>query len=71
MVEQIFFSPQVKRSVIISNKCGIYEVPNELGVRILGNWEISGKSQLCPSAQSSSLNQNFVKTSKKQLKNRN
>ena len=27
---QIFFSPQVKRSVIISNKHGIYELPHEL-----------------------------------------
>ena len=27
---QIFFSSQVKRSVIISNKHGIYELPNEL-----------------------------------------
>ena len=26
----IFFSPQVKRSVIISNKHGIYELPHEL-----------------------------------------
>ena len=28
--EQIFFSPQVKRSVIISNKHGIFELPHEL-----------------------------------------
>ena len=28
--EQIFFSPQVKRSVIISNKHNIYELPHEL-----------------------------------------
>ena len=27
--EQIFFSPQVKRSVVISNKHGIYELPFE------------------------------------------
>ena len=27
---QILFSPQVKRSVIISNKHGIYELPHEL-----------------------------------------
>ena len=27
---QIFFSPQVKRSVIISNKRDIYELPHEL-----------------------------------------
>ena len=30
MIEQIFPSSQVKRSVIISNKYGIYELPNEL-----------------------------------------
>ena len=38
---QIFFSLQVKRSVIISNKHGIYELhhelPNDLRLRILGN----------------------------------
>ena len=30
MVEQVFPSPQVKRSVNISNKYGIYELPHEL-----------------------------------------
>ena len=30
MDEQIFFLPQVKRSVIISNKHDIYELPHEL-----------------------------------------
>ena len=67
MVEQIFLSPQVKRSLIISNKYGIYELPhklsNDLRLRILGNLEISGKSQnfleLQPSAQSSSQNENL------------
>ena len=34
---QIFFSPQVKRSMIISNKYGIYELPNDLRLSILGN----------------------------------
>ena len=36
---QIFFSPQVKRSVIISNKHGIYALPHKLphDLRILGN----------------------------------
>ena len=38
---QIFLSPQVKRRVIISKKCGIYELPQELPkdlrLRILGN----------------------------------
>ena len=28
--KQIFFSPQVKRSVIVSNKYNIYELPHEL-----------------------------------------
>ena len=33
---QIFFSPQVKRWVIITNKQGIYQLPHELpnGVRL-------------------------------------
>ena len=28
--DHIFFSPQVKQTVIISNKHGAYELPNEL-----------------------------------------
>ena len=39
--EPVSFSPQKKRSVIISNKHGIYELPHELPnhlrLRILGN----------------------------------
>ena len=39
--EQIFFSQQVKRSMIISNKHGVYELPHELPkdlrLRILEN----------------------------------
>ena len=42
MIEQIFLSPQAKRSVIISNKPAIYEMPHELPnhvkVKILGNY---------------------------------
>ena len=38
---QIFLSPQVKPTVIISNKHGIYELshelPNDLSLKILGN----------------------------------
>ena len=30
MFDQIFFSPQIKRSVIIGNKHGLYELPHEL-----------------------------------------
>ena len=36
MFEQFFFPSQVKRSVIISDKYGIYELPNDLRLRILG-----------------------------------
>ena len=46
MFYRIFLSPQVKRSVIISSKQGVYELPNNLrlririlGLRILGNKE--------------------------------
>ena len=49
MFYQVFLSPQVKRSAIISNKQGVYEFPNEfpndLRLGILGNKENSGKSQ--------------------------
>ena len=37
--------PKLKQSVIITNKYDIYELPNELRFRILGNQEMSGKSQ--------------------------
>ena len=37
LLYQIFFSPKVKRYVIISNKHGIYELPNDLRLnKILG-----------------------------------
>ena len=46
---QIFFWSQVKRSVFISNKHDIYELPHELSndlrLKILGNKERFGKSQ--------------------------
>ena len=37
--------PKLKQSMIITNKYDIYELPNELRFRILGNQEMSGKSQ--------------------------
>ena len=41
MFDQIFLSPQVQQSVIISNKSVIYELPhklpNDLSLRILEN----------------------------------
>ena len=60
MFYQIFLSPQVKQSAIISNKHGVYELlhelPNDLRLRILGNKEKSGESpnllKLWTSAQS-------------------
>ena len=49
MFEEIFLSLKVKRSVIISNKNGIYKLshklPNDLRLTILGNQEISRKPQ--------------------------
>ena len=49
MLYQIFFSQQVKQSVIISDKHGIYELPHDLPhdlrLRILGKWEGSRKYQ--------------------------
>ena len=48
MFYQIFRPPQVKRSPIINNKKGVYELPHELPndliLRILGNKEKSGES---------------------------
>ena len=68
IVEQTFHLPQVKRSVIISNKL-VYTSS------LLRNREISRKSQnfieLLPSTQSSSANKNFVSTTKNLIKNRN
>ena len=50
-------------------------LPNIIRLKILGNWEISGKSQsfieLQPSAQLPSKIESFINTSKKLLKNRN
>ena len=49
MNDQIFVSPQVKRTVNISNKHGMYGLPhifpNDLRPKILGNQDIPGISQ--------------------------
>ena len=37
MFYQIFLKPQVKQCAIITYKHGIYELPNNLRLRILGN----------------------------------
>ena len=48
MFYQNFLSPQVKQSLIISNKQDVYDLPhnllNDLRLRILGNKEKSGES---------------------------
>ena len=70
MFYQIFLSPQAKRSVIINNKHGIFqlahELPNDLRLRTFGNQEKSGKSQnfieLKLNAKFSSRNKNVVDT---------
>ena len=55
MFYQIFVSPQVKRRVIISNKQykhGLYELPNDLKLRILEKIrkisKLAGIVDLCP-----------------------
>ena len=49
MFDKIYVSPQVKRIVIISNKHGIQELsqelPNDVRLRTLVNWEKSRRSQ--------------------------
>ena len=77
MFDQIFLLPQMKRSVIVSNKHGIYELPhelpNDLRLRIFEireneeNVKTSENYILVPSPQ----NKSFVNASKKLLKNRN
>ena len=37
MFDQSLFLPQKKGRVIISNKHGTYEIPNDFRLRILGN----------------------------------
>ena len=58
MFYQTFLSPQVKRSVIISIKHGIYELPHELPNDLK-------KLEKVRKAQSSPKNKNFADTSKK------
>ena len=47
MFYKIFLSPQVQRWATITYKHDIYELPHELAndlrLRVLGNYEISGK----------------------------
>ena len=66
MFYQISLSPQVKRSAIIRNKYGIYELPHELpnNLRLVKTGKCRNFIELEPSAQSTSQNKNFVDTSK-------
>ena len=76
---QILLSPKMKRCTIITYRHGIYELPHELPkdlkLRILGNWEILAKCLHCikwySSAHSFCQNKNFVNTSKTLPKNGN
>ena len=75
MFHLFFSSPQVKRSLIISNKLGIYELPHELpndllteDLRKLEKFRIiQNFMELCSSAQSSSQKEHFVNTSERLL----
>ena len=62
MVGQIFLLPQVKRSVLISNKL-VYASCEQLKTYL-------NLIQLLPSAQSYPRNENFVSASKNLMKNR-
>ena len=75
MAEQIFLSPQMKRSMIISSKqvaSRVTEQPKIYNLRKLGNIrKTSELHRIIARAQPSSWNENFVSTSKNLLKNRN
>ena len=43
MFYKIFLLQQMKQSVTVNNKHGIYELPNDLRFKILGNCKISEK----------------------------
>ena len=74
-----FLPPQVRRSAIITDKHGIYELfpklPTDWRLRILGNQELSGKClnfiEWKPNALPSSQNESFVNTNKEFLKTSN
>ena len=74
MVDHIFISLQVKRSVIISNKHAIHNLPNDLRLRILENIrKILKLDRVITSRLALSFlrNEHFVSTSENLLKNRN
>ena len=72
MFYQTSLSPQVKRSAVISNKQGIYDFPNNLGLMIIEKSEkFQNLLELYTSVQLSHQNESFSNTSQKLLRNRN
>ena len=71
LLDQIFFSSQVQWSVIINNKHGIYELPDELlkdiRLRILENYERSRKSKNFILPMTADILEDFQLPSKKFL----
>ena len=72
MVQLIFFSSQVKQSMVISTKL-VYTSCLRVAKRLKTEdlWKLENFTELLPSAQSSSRNKNFVSTGKDLLKNTN
>ena len=74
---KILISPQMNRCEVVPYKHGIYELPhelpNDLRLRKLGNYEILGECLNCiecpPSGKTPCQNNNFVTSSKKVTKN--
>ena len=68
MFSQILFSPQVKRCVIITYKHGTYELLHglldDLRLRIIGNYRISGNYLNFTECWFPSQNESFVDTIK-------
>ena len=75
MFVQIFLLPSVERSILVRNKHGIYELPNDLRQRDLGNEELKSKSQyfieLQPSANFSTQKEYIFNSWKNFMKNSN
>ena len=83
MFDQIFLTPQVKRSVIISNKHGLYEllytsvtgvaqqIQTQDPLKLVYTRKIPKPHKTIAQRSVSHPNKGFVNTSKKLLKNRN
>ena len=69
---QLFLWPQVKWCAIITYKHGIYELPNDLRLRILGNTrKVSKPHRMKAHCPAPCQTEHFVNTTKKLFKNRN